>query len=325
MTDESSAKPAFLRILDGISKGMALLVVLAGVLAFLFPSQVKAVLPTACIPWLLGVVMFGMGLTLKGRDFALVLKRPLDVGIGVLAQFVLMPLTAWALSKALRLSPELTLGVVLVGTCPGGTASNVIAYLAKGDVALSVTMTSCSTLLAPVLTPFLTQLLTGESIHVPTLAMFLSIVKIVIAPIVVGVLVNEFLPQFSARIQKGLPAFSSLVVAIIVGAVVAASAANILQHLGLILLAVILHNLLGMLLGYLAGRLARMDECKSRTLAIEVGMQNSGLASSLAAMHFANYPLATVPGALFSVWHNISGALFANYCNWKSSRTPQEK
>ncbi|MBR0459035.1 MAG: bile acid:sodium symporter family protein [Victivallales bacterium] len=325
MTSETSSKPLFQRILDGISKSMALLVVLAGVLAFCFPSQIQSVLPTSCIPWMLGVVMFGMGLTLKGRDFALVLKRPLDVGIGVLAQFILMPLVAWILAKVLRLSPELTLGVVLVGTCPGGTASNVIAYLAKGDVALSVTMTSCSTLLAPVMTPLLTQLYTGESIQVPTLAMFLSIVKIVIAPIVIGVLVNEFLPQFSARVQKGLPAFSSLVVAIIVAAVVAASAANILRHLGLILLVVILHNLLGMVLGYLAGRLTRMDTCKSRTLAIEVGMQNSGLATSLAALHFANYPLATVPGALFSVWHNISGALFANYCNWKSSRTPQDK
>jgi len=308
------------KILQTIARQMAVLVVVAGAIALLWPAQVKTALPTTCVPWMLGTVMFGMGLTLKAEDFALVLKRPVDVAIGVAAQFLIMPLLALLLAKLLRLEPALTLGVVLVGTCPGGTASNVIAYLAQGDVALSVTMTSCSTLLAPLLTPWLTQLYAGHTVDVAVWAMFLSIIKVVILPIGAGVLLNQNFPGFSAKLQRWLPAFSSLTVAIIVAGVVAASAANVLSHLGVILLAIILHNLLGMALGYAAGRICRMGPAKSRTLAIEVGMQNSGLAVSLAATHFAAMPLATVPGALFSVWHNISGAIFASFCRMRSAQ-----
>ena len=302
------------RLLDAISNGMAVLVLVAGGAAMTWPDTVKAALPTSCVSWLLGVVMFGMGLSLRGRDFALVLSRPRDVAVGVAAQYVCMPLLAWALSRALGLSPALTLGVVLVGACPGGTASNVIAYLAKGDVALSVTMTACSTLLAPLATPAIVLFLAGKSIEVDTIAMFLSIVKIVIAPIVVGVVINEVLPRFAASIRRAMPAFSTVVVAVIVAAVVAASAGRIREAAGIVALAVVLHNGLGMALGWGVGRLFGMDAARRRTLAIEVGMQNSGLAASLATMHFATMPLAAVPGALFSVWHNLSGALYANYC-----------
>ena len=301
-------------LLDIISRGMAAWVLLAGAAALLWPETMKAAVPTTCVPWLLGAVMFGMGLSLRGRDFALVLGRPRDVAVGVAAQYVCMPLAAWAISKALGLPEEIALGVVLVGACPGGTASNVIAYLAKGDVALSVTMTACSTLLAPLATPAIVWLLAGESIEVDVVKMFLDIVKIVIAPIVVGVAINELLPRFAARIRRAMPAFSTVVVAVIVAGVVAASAARLREAAALVALAVVLHNGLGMALGWGAGRLFRMDEARRRTLAIEVGMQNSGLAVSLAAMHFAAMPLAAVPGALFSVWHNLSGALFANYC-----------
>ena len=306
-------------VLDVVSHGMPVLVVIACAMAMVWPAAVKQAVPASCIPWLLGAVMFGMGLSLRGRDFALVLRRPRDVGIGVAAQFVCMPLLAWTISKALHLPPELALGVILVGACPGGTASNVIAYLANGDVALSVTMTACSTLLAPLATPAIVLLLAGESIDVDATAMFLSIVKIVIAPIIVGVAINELLPRFAARIRRAMPAFSTVVVAVIVAGVVAAGAARIRESAGLIALAVVLHNAFGMALGWGAGRLFRMEPARRRTLAIEVGMQNSGLAVSLAALHFASMPLAAVPGALFSVWHNVSGALFATLCA-RSSR-----
>ena len=302
------------RLLDGFSGGMAAMVLAAGAVALAWPEAVKGALPTSCVPWLLGAVMFGMGLALRGRDFALVLRRPRDVAVGVGAQFLCMPLAAWALAKALRLPDEIALGVVLVGACPGGTASNVIAYLAKGDVALSVTMTACSTLLAPLATPAIVLALAGATIDVDAVAMFLSIVKIVIAPIVAGVAVNEFLPRFASRIRCAMPAFSSLVVAVIVAAVVAAGAARIRDSAALVALAVVAHNAMGMALGWCAGRFFRMDSARRRTLAIEVGMQNSGLAVSLAAAHFASMPLAAVPGALFSVWHNLSGALYANLC-----------
>ena len=301
-------------VLDAVSHGMAVLVLLAGAAAMAWPEETKAAVPTSCVPWLLGAVMFGMGLSLRGRDFALVLRRPRDVAVGVGAQFLCMPLAAWALAKALRLPDEIALGVVLVGACPGGTASNVIAYLAKGDVALSVTMTACSTLLAPLATPAIVLALAGATIDVDAVAMFLSIVKIVIAPIVVGVAINELLPRFAARIRRAMPAFSTVVVAVIVAGVVAAGAERIRTTAGLVALAVVLHNGLGLALGWGVGRLFRMDGARRRTLAIEVGMQNSGLAVSLAAMHFASMPLAAVPGALFSVWHNLSGALFASAC-----------
>ena len=312
--------PGAARMFDAVSGGMAVLVLLAASAAMKWPDAAKAAVPASFVPWLLGAVMFGMGLALRGRDFALVFRRPRDVAVGVAAQFVCMPLVAWAVSKALALPPELALGVVLVGACPGGTASNVIAYLAKGDVALSVAMTACSTLLAPIATPAIVLLLAGETINVDAAAMFVSIVKIVLAPIVVGVAANELLPRFSARVRRAMPAFSTVVVAVIVAGVVAAGAERIRGTAGLVALAVVLHNALGMSLGWIAGRMFRMDPARCRTLAIEVGMQNSGLAVSLAAMHFATMPLAAVPGALFSVWHNVSGAVFANWCIRRTRR-----
>ena len=319
---ENKGRSFCVRALDAVAGGMAVLVLLAGAAAMAWPDAVKAALPAKCVPWLLGVVMFGMGLSLRGRDFALVLRRPRDVAVGVAAQFVCMPLAAWAIARALGLPDEIALGVVLVGACPGGTASNVIAYLARGDVALSVTMTACSTLLAPLATPAIVWLLAGATIQVKAWAMFLSIVQIVIAPVVVGVAVNELLPGFASRIRRAMPAFSAVVVAVIVAAVVAASAARIRDSAALVALAVVLHNALGMALGWCAGRLFLMDAARRRTLAIEVGMQNSGLAVSLATVHFAAMPLAAVPGALFSVWHNLSGAVYANLVRGVGEDTP---
>jgi BASS family bile acid:Na+ symporter len=240
-----------------------------------------------------------------------VFSRPKDVVIGCLAQFTVMPLLAWALSRLFQLDEALALGVVLVGCCPGGTASNVITYLAKGDLALSVGMTGVSTLLAPFLTPLLTWVLAGKSVNVDVASMFLSILWVVILPIVVGLTIKALWPRFTEKAVDYLPAFSSVAIALIVAIIIAANADKLLAGGIVIVLVVMLHNICGLGVGYLIGRLLGLSEPKKRAISIEVGMQNSGLASSLATLHFAAYPLATIPGAIFSVWHNISGAVVA--------------
>ena len=293
-----------------ISEYMGVLVLVAALLALAFPGVLQQI-PTTAINYLLGVVMFGMGLTLNLKDFKIVFSRPKDVIVGCLAQFTVMPLLAWGLAKAFQLDEALALGVVLVGCCPGGTASNVITYLAKGDLALSVGMTGVSTLLAPLLTPLLTWALAGKSVNVDVVGMLLSILWVVILPIVVGVIVKGLWPKFTERATDYLPAFSSLAIAFIVAIVIAANANKLLAGGLLIVIVVMLHNICGLSLGYLIGRLLRLAEPKKRAVSIEVGMQNSGLASSLATLHFAAYPMATIPGAIFSVWHNISGAIVA--------------
>ena len=289
---------------------MGALVLGVALLALVFPATLQQV-PTKAINYLLGVVMFGMGLTLRLQDFKIVFSRPKDVVIGCLAQFTVMPLLAWGLSRLFQLDEALALGVVLVGCCPGGTASNVITYLAKGDLALSVGMTGVSTLLAPFLTPLLTWALAGKSVNVDVLSMFLSILWVVILPIIVGLVIKGIWPRFTERAVDYLPAFSSVAIAFIVAIIIAANADKLLAGGLIIVLVVMLHNICGLGLGYLIGRLLRLPESKKRAISIEVGMQNSGLASSLATLHFAAYPLATIPGAIFSVWHNISGALVA--------------
>ena len=293
-----------------ISKYMAVLVLVCAVLSLLFPAVLQPI-PTKTINYLLGVVMFGMGLALNLHDFQVVFSRPKDIIIGCLAQFTVMPLLAWGLTKVFQLDEALALGVILVGCCPGGTASNVITYLAKGDLALSVGMTGVSTVLAPLLTPLLTWLLAGESIHVDVAGMLLSILWVVILPIVLGLIIKSLWPKFTEKAMDYLPAFSSVAIAFTVSIVISANASKLLASGMLIIIVVVLHNLFGLGLGYLIGRLLGMSEPKKRAVSIEVGMQNSGLASSLATLHFAAYPMATIPGAIFSVWHNISGAIVA--------------
>lgn len=275
----------------------------------------------AVLSLLLGVVMFGMGTTLDLKDFALVLKRPLDVFIGACAQFVIMPGLAYLIASAFNLDPALTAGVVLVGTCPGGTSSNVITFMSKGDVALSVTMTSVSTVLSPILTPFITYQLIGERIAFDPVGMFWSIVQIVIVPICLGLAVKSFLPKLAATATDYLPAVSAIAISLIIAGVIAVSRDNILRTSGTILLVVILHNCLGYTLGFILARLTGMSWKKAIALSVEVGMQNSGLATGLAKAHFASMPMATVPGAIFSAWHNISGAvlawIFINFLNPK--------
>ena len=298
------------RICDFIARWMGVIVLLVAALSLFVPSSL-AWIGTSVINPMLGVIMFGMGLTLSAQDLKIVLSRPKDILIGCLTQFTVMPLLAWTLTKTFSLSQELAIGVILVGCCPGGTASNVITYLAKGDLALSVGMTAASTLLAPLLTPLLVWLLAGTMVDVHTTGMLLSIVYIVILPIVCGLLCQRFIPKLTHRVTPYLPAFSSLAVALTVGIVVSHNADRLMTAGMLVVLVVILHNLCGLGIGYLVGRLLRLQRPKCVALSIEVGMQNSGLATSLAVMHFAIFPLATIPGAVFSVWHNISGAIIA--------------
>ena len=298
------------KLCNYISKYMGAIVVLVAAVALFWPSSFLWVDTWAINP-MLGVIMFGMGLTLSPQDFRIVFSRPKDIIIGCLAQFTIMPLLALGLSWAFALPKELALGVILVGCCPGGTASNVITYLAKGDLALSVGMTATSTLLAPLLTPLLVWLLAGTMVEVDTIGMLLSIVYVVIAPIAVGLIFQRYLPKFTKEIVPYLPAFSSIAIALVVGIIVAHNADRLLVGGMIVVLVVMLHNLCGLSLGYIIGRLLGLADAKRRAISIEVGMQNSGLASSLATLHFAAYPLATIPGAIFSVWHNISGALVA--------------
>ena len=289
---------------------MGVLVLLSALLALAFPDVLSHLKPTLINP-LLGVIMFGMGLTLKPEDFRVVFSRPKDILIGCLAQFTVMPLLAFALARLFSLNEALTVGVVLVGCCPGGTASNVITYLAKGDLALSVGMTATSTLLAPLLTPLLVLLLVGETVDVNVVGMLLSILWVVILPIILGLLIKRLLPRATEQATAYLPAVSSLAICLIVIIVIAANAHKLLSSGWIIVLVVMLHNVLGLAIGYLIGALLKLSPAKRRAISVEVGMQNSGLASSLATLHFAAYPMAAIPGAVFSVWHNISGAIVA--------------
>ena len=293
---------------------MGMLVLLCAVVALLFPGLFSQVKPTVINP-LLGVIMFGMGMTLRVEDFRIVFSRPKDVIVGCMAQFTVMPFLAWLLARTFSLDEALTVGVVLVGCCPGGTASNVITYLAKGDLALSVGMTGVSTLLAPVMTPLLVWLLADKTVDVDVAGMLLSILWVVILPIVLGLTVKRLWPRLTDQCTVYLPALSSITICLIVMIIIAANASKLLSG-GLVIVGVVmLHNLCGLGLGYTVGRLLGMSTAKRRAVAIEVGMQNSGLASSLATLHFAAYPMATIPGAIFSVWHNLSGAAIARLFN----------
>jgi BASS family bile acid:Na+ symporter len=286
-----------------------LLILAGGVVAVLSPESFTGLGPL--VNPLLGVIMFGMGLTLRPVDFALIGRRPIPVVIGVVAQFVIMPLIGWAVSMALGLPPALAAGVILVGCCPGGTASNVVSYLARGDVALSVAMTSVSTVLAPVLTPLLTLWLAGRYMSVDAVAIGLSILQIVLIPVIVGLAVRSFLPRLVERLLPALPWVSVAAITVVVIAVVSGSASIIFSAGLLVLAAVILHNGLGYALGYGAARLFKLPVSARRTTAIEVGMQNSGLAAGLARTYLT--PEAALPAAIFSVWHNVSGAVLAAY------------
>ncbi|OKL46545.1 hypothetical protein BSR29_06855 [Boudabousia liubingyangii] len=296
--------------------GFPLLVVFAGALGWLVPAVYSPVSPYI-LP-LLGVIMFGMGLTVRPRALLTVLEHPKALTIGVLTQFIAMPLAGWAVASMLNLPPALAIGVIMVGSCPGGTASNVVAYLARSNVALSVSMTTVSTLLSPILTPMWVLLLAGTHIKVGFWAMVWSITKVVLLPVLAGSTLRALLPQLVKKIEPILPVASALTIAIVLGSVVAGSAASLWSVGPLIFAAVVIHNLIGMTLGELVGWATGLSRRDRSALTVEVGMQNSGLASGLAKA-FVPSPEAAVAGAIFSVWHNVSGSIFAA---WSRQQIP---
>lgn len=264
--------------------------------------------------YLLGIVMLGMGLTITPNDFKMVFKAPRAVIIGVCLQFSIMPTLAFIIAKSFHLPPDIAVGVILVGCCPGGTSSNVMSYLAKANVALSVSITTVSTLLAPFVTPALIYLFANEWLEVSFVSMLWSVVQVVLIPIALGIVLQIINRKIAEKASTALPIISvvaiSLILAIVVVAVSTKSNYRIIN-----ILVVILHNVLGYTIGYWLARLLKLDRQDQKAVSIEVGMQNSGLAVSLAALHFN--PIAAVPGAVFSFIHNITGPILAKYWSKK--------
>ncbi len=284
---------------------------------------------------ILGIIMLSMGLTLSVQDFKILFKRPLDILLGAVAQYTIMPLVAFTLTKIFGLDPYLAVGIVLVGCCPGGVSSNIMSFLAKGDVAYSVGMTTVSTLLAPIMTPLLVLWLADTSINVNAVGMFLNILYVTILPVTIGFLLNVFLGHRAVfkEIQSNMPAVGVIGLMLIVGGVVVTVRPQLFEHglslIFLVLAVVFCHNALGYVLGYSVGRLFKFNTAKKRTIAIEVGVQNAGMATVLAASFFANpenlalHPeaaLCVVPCALSCIYHSISGTVLANFFAWKDSK-----
>lgn len=301
-----------------VQKTFALWVLVFAGIAFLNPSLFSFVGPYIAL--ILGVIMFGMGVTMTVDDFKGVFKQPRAVLITTVAQYTIMPLLAYALCIVFKLPAEIAVGVILVGCCPGGTSSNVMTYLARGNTALSVSATAVSTILSPILTPAVFFLLASEWIDIDAGSMFKSILQIVLVPIILGLIVRSILGRKAESYGEVMPIVSVIGIVLIVAFVVGASKDRIIES-GLIIFAVVvLHNGLGYLLGFLAGKLFKLDYADQKAVSIEVGMQNSGLGVALAGVHFAASPVTAVPSAIFSFWHNISGPLLATYWAGKADK-----
>jgi len=303
-------------VLAPITRLFPVWAVLASLLAYFSPTSVSGIAPY--VTTLLTIIMLAMGVTLSLGDFKRVFTRPAPVIAGIVLHYLVMPLAAWVIAKVLRLPPDLTTGMVLVGSVASGTSSNVMIYLARGDVALSVTISALSTVVGIFATPLLTRLYVDASIAVDVHGMLISIVQIVAIPIVVGLVIHHLFTGFVRRIEPILPLVSMVAILLIIAAVVGGTQQSIASVGLVVALGVIMHNGLGLLGGYWGGRLLGFDEAICRTLAMEVGMQNSGLAATLGKLYFT--PLAALPGALFSVWHNLSGSLLAGYWAGRSAR-----
>ncbi len=299
-----------------LTRWFPLWAVLVSLVAYFAPGSVAGIAPH--VTMLLMLIMLSMGVTLSFADFQRVFTRPAPVIAGIVLHYLVMPLAAWAIARALHMPPDLTAGMVLVGSVASGTASNVMIYLARGDVALSVTISALSTLVGVFATPLLTRLYVDASIVVDVRGMLLSILQIVGLPIVIGLVVNRCFGALVRRIEPVLPLVSMVSILAIIAAVVGATHQNIASVGLVVALGVVLHNGIGLLGGYWGGRLLGFDESVCRTLAIEVGMQNSGLAATLGKLYFS--PLAALPGALFSVWHNLSGSLLAGFWAGRPAR-----
>ena len=302
-------------IFEFIEKYFFIVILLAVAISLVYPNSFKWVLSEYnginIINLLLSIVLFTMGTTLKADDFINVIRNPKAIGVGISAQYIIMPIMAFALARAFCLDTALTAGLILVGTVPGGTASDVITFIAKGDVALSVSLTAVSTVISPILTPIITLLLIGNQIQFNPVDMFISIVEIVIVPIILGLILNYKFPNFCKKLKDYLPTVSSIVICLIVAGVIGANKQAILTSSTVILIVIVLQYFLSMLIGFGIGRLAGMNKKQIITVAIEIAFQNSGLSTSLAKTHFPNLSQATVPGAIYSVWQNFAGSILA--------------
>ncbi|WP_163121780.1 bile acid:sodium symporter family protein [Acinetobacter portensis] len=308
-----------LKFTQFIQKTFAIWVILFSGLALYSPETF--VWLKTYITWMLGIIMFGMGMTMTLGDFKGVLHNPKAVTLGVFAQFLVMPALAFLLCQLFNLPTEIAIGVILVGCCPGGTASNVITFMAKGNTALSVACTSVSTILAPILTPAIFYVLASQWIDINAMSMLKSILQVVLFPIVLGLLARAILKNKVDHYIQVMPLISVVAIVAIVAAIIAGSKAQILESGLMILGVVILHNGLGLLLGYWVGRMFKLPYADCKAISIEVGMQNSGLGVALAAVHFALSPITAVPSAIFSLWHNISGSALATYWAAKADKT----
>ncbi len=296
-------------MLRTITQLFPLWAILFSLCAYFFPGTFVD-LKSQIVP-LLTIIMLAMGLTLNPKDFLNVIHNKKAIGVGLILQFSVMPIAALLISQLLGFDPMLTIGMVLVGSVAGGTSSNVMCYLAKGDVALSITMTSISTLIGVVLTPLLVELLAGKAVDVPVAGMLMSLVKIVLVPVAGGVILNTLLRSVTEKLEPVLPLISMVAIVLIIAIVVALNAGNIATIGPIVALAVILHNSVGLASGYWICRVLGFNESICRTVAFEVGLQNSGLATALAMKFFT--PASAVAGTLFSIWHNLSGSVLAGY------------
>ncbi|AIF53962.1 bile acid:sodium symporter family protein [Pelosinus sp. UFO1] len=310
----------FIRTLSNyITQYFPLWVVLFAAAAFFQPAPFKPL--GTYIPYLLGLIMLGMGLTMSLNDFKLVLTRPKDVLFGIVLRYIIMPVVAFLVAKLLGLPPALAAGLILVGACPSGTASNVMTFIAKGDTALSVTVSSFNTILAPILTPFIFLYFAGTMIPIQAGALLVDILKIVLLPVFIGITLRMIASSLVDKVNNLIPAFSVIAIIMIITAVVALNATKLVTIAGMAFLAVILHNSIGLFLGYASSRVTGMSESKARAISFEIGMENSGLAVALAMAHLD--PIAAIPGAIFSVWHNFSGSLLAGF--WSTRKINNQK
>ena len=303
------------RIFKFIEKYFFIIVLIAVAISLVYPNSFNWVLSEYnginILNLLLSIILFTMGTTLKADDFVNVFKNPKEISIGLLAQYAIMPIIAIALAKMFSLNDALTVGIVLVGTVPGGTASDVITFLSNGDVALSVSLTAVSTVISPILTPIITLLLIGNQIHFNPTDMFISILEIVIIPIILGLALNYKFPKFCEELKDYLPAISAIVICLIVAGVIGANKQAILTSSGIIIVVIVLQYFIAMFLGFCVGHFAGMEKKQIITIAIELSFQNSGLSTGLAKNHFPDLSQATVPGALYSVWQNLAGSILA--------------
>lgn len=303
------------RIFKFIEKYFFIIILIAVAVSLFYPNSFNWVLSEYnginILNLLLSIILFTMGTTLKADDFVNVFKKPKEISLGLLAQYIVMPVLAFSLARIFSLNDALTVGIILVGTVPGGTASDVITFLSKGDVALSVSLTAVSTVISPVLTPIITLLLIGNQIHFNPIDMFVSILEIVIIPIILGLALNYKFPKFCEELKDYLPAVSSIVICLIVAGVIGANKQAILSSSAIIIAVIVLQYFIAMLFGFFVGYLAGMEKKQIITIAIELSFQNSGLSTGLAKNHFPNLSQATVPGALYSVWQNLAGSVLA--------------